>query len=331
MPEHYSNKIQNVIQKELFKANKSIKIAVAWFTNDLLYQPLVLKLQTGVTVELVLNKDVINDSENNDVCFDEFISLGGILHWNDSKRLMHEKFCIIDDSIVIYGSYNWTNKAEYNDESVAVSRGEEGTLQFYLKQFYKLCSDYPAFVFQKMETKNESPINNDVPTEPIAKGESSEEELGPVEPNVNKSLNVMPLSEIRYCEPSLLQQSSFGEERNRIRYLIEKGGKSKEKIAKLKEYLQQMFELAEQGDPSSCLCLATCYKYGIVFEQDYKLAKEWFMKSSRHSNAEAMVELAIDFTSEEGKEACNLIKDAAELLHPFAKKLAPDICYFGNR
>ena len=33
MIEHYSHKIQNAIQKELFKANKSIKIAVAWFTN----------------------------------------------------------------------------------------------------------------------------------------------------------------------------------------------------------------------------------------------------------------------------------------------------------
>ena len=47
MIEHYSHKIQNAIQKELFKANSSIKIAVAWFTNDLLFQPLLLKLGTA--------------------------------------------------------------------------------------------------------------------------------------------------------------------------------------------------------------------------------------------------------------------------------------------
>ena len=61
MVEHYSHKIQNVIQKELFKAQESIKIAVAWFTNDLLFQPLLLKLQAGVKVEIILNRDEIND------------------------------------------------------------------------------------------------------------------------------------------------------------------------------------------------------------------------------------------------------------------------------
>lgn len=144
MVEHYSHKIQNVIQKELFKAQESIKIAVAWFTNDLLFQPLLLKLETGVAVELVLNKDEINDSDENDIDFKSFVEAGGALHWNMSQKLMHEKFCIIDNSTVIYGSYNWTNKAEYNDESIAVSKEEESTLEFYKKQFEKLCNIYPA-------------------------------------------------------------------------------------------------------------------------------------------------------------------------------------------
>ena len=71
MIEHYSHKIQNAIQKELFKANSSIKIAVAWFTNDLLFQPLLLKLGAGVSVELILNKDDINCSDDNEVDFDK--------------------------------------------------------------------------------------------------------------------------------------------------------------------------------------------------------------------------------------------------------------------
>ena len=118
MIEHYSHKIQNAIQKELFKANSSIKIAVAWFTNDLLFQPLLLKLDAGVSVELILNKDDINCSDDNEINFDEFVKAGGILRWNDTKQLMHEKFCIIDDKIVIYGSYNWTNKAEYTADTI---------------------------------------------------------------------------------------------------------------------------------------------------------------------------------------------------------------------
>ena len=78
MVKHYSNNIQNVIQRELFTANSSIKIAVAWFTNDLLFQPLLLKLATGVKVDLILNKDEINLSSSID--FNLFAQQGGNLY-----------------------------------------------------------------------------------------------------------------------------------------------------------------------------------------------------------------------------------------------------------
>ena len=142
MIEHYSHKIQNAIQKELFKANSSIKIAVAWFTNDLLFQPLLLKLGAGVSVELILNKDDINCSDDNEVDFDEFVKAGGILRWNDTKQLLHDKFCIIDNNVVIYGSYNWTNKAEYNEESITIAKGEDSTTQFYVDKFLNFSKKY---------------------------------------------------------------------------------------------------------------------------------------------------------------------------------------------
>lgn len=144
MVEHLSHNIQNRIQKELFNAKQSIKIVVAWFTNDLLFQPLVLKQATGVKVEVILNKDDINCSDDNNINFFELVNKGGIVRWNDTKQLMHDKFCIIDDSIVIYGSYNWTNKAEYNEESITISRNEFGTTKFYLDKFLNLSNKYPA-------------------------------------------------------------------------------------------------------------------------------------------------------------------------------------------
>ena len=144
MVEHHSHKIQNIIQKELFNAKSSIKIVVAWFTNDLLFQPLVLKQGAGVKVEIILNKDEINCSEDNSIDFDELVNAGGTVRWNDTKQLMHDKFCIIDDRIVIYGSYNWTNKAEYNEESITVSRDEAETINFYLDKYRKLSDKYPA-------------------------------------------------------------------------------------------------------------------------------------------------------------------------------------------
>ena len=146
MIKHHSYKIQNVIQKELFAAKHSIKICVAWFTNDLLFQPLLLKLDAGVEVTIITNKDEINFGENNDVDFDEFIQRGGCIYWSersDKSRLLHHKFCIIDDSVVISGSYNWTNGAEYNNEDITIYTDEQETIKHYSDIFDKLAALLP--------------------------------------------------------------------------------------------------------------------------------------------------------------------------------------------
>lgn len=138
------NNIQNAIQVELFKATKSIKIAVAWFTNDLLFQILLLKLQTGVMVEIILNDDDINKKSEHHLDFDKFIGLKGKLYWVKDKNLMHQKFCIIDDNVVINGSYNWTYKAEYNDENITIASDEKTFTKGFVQIFNRLISKYPV-------------------------------------------------------------------------------------------------------------------------------------------------------------------------------------------
>ena len=142
MIKHYSTNIQNIIQRELFKAQNSIKIAVSWFTNDLLFQPLLLKLSAGVNISIILNKDEINLAPDGDIDFNEFVQRGGMLYWNDTNTLLHDKFCVIDDSIVISGSYNWTNKAEYNEESITLFREDQDTVEFYNGKFRALIRKY---------------------------------------------------------------------------------------------------------------------------------------------------------------------------------------------
>lgn len=156
MIKHVSNKIQNGIQMELFKAKESIKIAVAWFTNELLLQPLILKLQNGVSVELILNDDEINRGGDTSLDLSEFLQAGGVLRWNDSKQLMHEKFCVIDDRIVITGSYNWTNKAELNSEVENFFYDEEETTEFYNGLFEKLSSCFEQEPTEKILDQEEN-------------------------------------------------------------------------------------------------------------------------------------------------------------------------------
>lgn len=145
MIKHYSNNIQNVILMELFKATESIKIAVAWFTNDLLFQPLLMKAVMGVSVELIVNNDDINTSDSNNVKLHHLVEKGGAVRLNSSSQLMHDKFCVIDNRVVICGSYNWTNKAEQNEESISIFTDEKETVDFYIKIFKSLSDKYALY------------------------------------------------------------------------------------------------------------------------------------------------------------------------------------------
>ena len=160
MIKHYSYKLQNVIQKELFAAKHSIKVCMAWITNDLLFQPLLLKLDAGVVVAIITNKDEINFGENNDVDFDEFIQRGGCIYWNvkgDTGKLLHHKFCIIDNSVVISGSYNWTKGAEHNNEDITIYTDEQETIKHYSEIFDKIAAKLPKSIgeIQRAEQKEE--------------------------------------------------------------------------------------------------------------------------------------------------------------------------------
>lgn len=47
---------------------------------------------------------------------------------------MHDKFCVIDNQVILNGSYNWTTNAETrNDEVVTVMNDPEGATKFSVK------------------------------------------------------------------------------------------------------------------------------------------------------------------------------------------------------
>ena len=58
--------IADRISLELEKAQSSIYIAVAWFTNQNLFNVMLQKAQQGVTVQLMLSNDHINQQSRID-------------------------------------------------------------------------------------------------------------------------------------------------------------------------------------------------------------------------------------------------------------------------
>lgn len=130
----FFNGILEQIQNELALAEESVKIAVSWFTNFALFKQIKEIAQKGVKVQLVINNDLIN---NGGYCldFNQLIDEGIDLNLIEYPHLLHHKFCIIDDTTVLNGSYNWTRFSENNYENMMVFKNDADITDQFLNEF----------------------------------------------------------------------------------------------------------------------------------------------------------------------------------------------------
>lgn len=127
--------IQEEIKKLLDKADDSVRICVAWLSLDI-YRPIFIRLiSRGIKVHLIVNHDDKND-------IDELKAVSGLiftpLMMRVRSKLMHNKFCIIDDRIVITGSYNWSSNAEEHFENIVVIRNDFSLVKQFRHEFEDL-------------------------------------------------------------------------------------------------------------------------------------------------------------------------------------------------
>lgn len=110
--------IQNQILKELDEARVSIIVAMAWFTNQTIGNKLIEKHKEGLDVKVVIYDDGVNR------CHGVNLDTIPIIKIKSHKGgIMHNKFCVIDNQIVITGSYNWSSNAEFkNEENISIIR-----------------------------------------------------------------------------------------------------------------------------------------------------------------------------------------------------------------
>ena len=135
---HFTD-IETHIVSYISSANGYIKVAVAWFTNQVLFDCLVEALERSVEVKVLILDDILNRCEFG-LDFGVLVRNGADVRFaNSNQGTMHNKFCIVDDK-VITGSYNWTYQANKNDENVIVT-DEKSIVENYAKEFNRLFSD----------------------------------------------------------------------------------------------------------------------------------------------------------------------------------------------
>lgn len=119
---HFSN-IRNEIIGQLKKANREIKVAIAWLTDEDIIRTLTQRAESGLSVTVVMSES--KENFRNISKWKDFLRNNGKLHIATPKFL-HHKFCIIDNTTILNGSYNWTYFAQSNEENIVVMQLDIG-------------------------------------------------------------------------------------------------------------------------------------------------------------------------------------------------------------
>ncbi len=110
-------------------AQESIYFMAFSFTADPIGEAVRARAEDGVTVAGVMDTEQVNSNVGTE--FDAFNQAGLDVYRDNIDGQMHHKVMIVDESIVIFGSYNFTNSAEErNDETLLVIYNEEIAAQF---------------------------------------------------------------------------------------------------------------------------------------------------------------------------------------------------------
>ena len=148
-----NREIFDFLYSKIDSSKKSIKIAVAWFTDPELSKLLLEKKSQRIEISIILFNDEINSLLKN------INKFGDNLRFSNSLAIdyiMHHKFCVIDDEIVITGSYNWTVKARrFNKENV-LCISDKNIVNQYLQEFESLLKN--STIQSEVEIKHLSTI-----------------------------------------------------------------------------------------------------------------------------------------------------------------------------
>ncbi len=150
---------ESIIIKSIENAEESINIAMYSLTDSEISRTIVRAKERGVVIKIYLDSKEVNAEHSKS----RFFIKEGIenVRLSSNRYLMHNKFAIIDNKIVITGSYNWTASAgQRNDENLLVL-DEEKKKKKYQDYFYHLW-DNKYSIEKYNELINHSDIGSEV-------------------------------------------------------------------------------------------------------------------------------------------------------------------------
>jgi phosphatidylserine/phosphatidylglycerophosphate/cardiolipin synthase-like enzyme len=200
------------IIEQIKKAEQNILVCVPWLTDEEILEELVEKSKQKVDIQIISLNDEFNRQKT--YFFNRIISNGSKVYLVDKNLeggIPHNKFCIIDEEILVTGSYNWSNNAKNNDENIIIKVANKS------EDFNIICEYKCQFndLLYKYGIKNENDDWREV-IKHVDKGKNKQIEakkfyqsaLEKIKENkltealelVNKGIGNLPYSDLRYFE-----------------------------------------------------------------------------------------------------------------------------------
>lgn len=139
-----SQKNLGKIVRILDDAKYSLDVCVFTITNDSIEDALLKAHARGVVVRII-SDDLQMKTRG---CELEKLSRSGIevKHDGNFSKFMHHKFCVVDEFLLLTGSFNWTAAAwKKNNENLIVLSGRE-VVERYQDEFETLWLGFPSMV-----------------------------------------------------------------------------------------------------------------------------------------------------------------------------------------
>lgn len=125
----------NAILEALDNTRSSIKICVFTISDNRITKKLIQLHEKNKHMKIITDNEKLHD-KGSDI---KWLSESGIAVKVDKTRHhMHHKFALIDNKLLLTGSYNWTRSAEaYNHENLLITNNRNVCRQ-YQKEYDKL-------------------------------------------------------------------------------------------------------------------------------------------------------------------------------------------------
>jgi phosphatidylserine/phosphatidylglycerophosphate/cardiolipin synthase-like enzyme len=127
--------IEGLIADKLKVAGESIRCSLYGITNSRITEVLIDRVSSGIDMKLCLDK---TQSAGKHSTHKELKEAGAEVVIKKIGILEHNKFCVIDNKTVIMGSWNFSNSAQKQDNSIAVISGCSNVVNKFEKAFMRI-------------------------------------------------------------------------------------------------------------------------------------------------------------------------------------------------